>query len=162
MDIKTFITFCVLVLVIALPFILLYAHQKKREKNFLRELSGLSGPVDVKFLHHELWRNTYAIAIDNNLENLYYINRRKGDKALINFRDIDRCQTQVLNRTVKTNGSTSNITEKLDLVIALKNRQIPEKRLEFFDSEEFMTVDGEIPVIEKWEGLINSVIKRRI
>jgi|WetSurMetagenome_2_1015567.scaffolds.fasta_scaffold789760_2 hypothetical protein len=41
------------------------------------------------------------------------------------------------------------------------NQEIPEKKLEFFDSQEFMTVDGEISVLEKWESLINSVIKNR-
>jgi hypothetical protein len=56
----------------------------------------------------------------------------------------------------KSGNRNYNIPERLDLVISYNDKSLKPSTLEFYDHTEFMTPDGELPLIEKWEKLINT------
>ena len=159
MEMKTISTFIILVLAVALPFILLHLWNRSKERRIIRELSGMSGHKRIDFLNHDHWRNSYAIATDKDTDNIYYLNRKKGQRYLIGIKDVETARVVTTSRSVKTESGMNNVVEKLALVLTFRNKEIPERELEFYDGEEFMTVDGEIPLVEKWEEIINSAVR---
>jgi hypothetical protein len=162
MDSKTIITFLLLVVAVIIPFILLHLSHRLKERKIYSELSGLTGLEKVHFQNIDHWRNSYAIATDQNSENIYYLNRKKGQKYLIEIKEVEGCKAITSARGVKTGDGMNNVVEKMDLVLTFRNKELPDKALEFFDGEVFMTVDGEAPLLEKWERIINSAIKKRL
>jgi hypothetical protein len=161
MDTTSIITGIALVAVIALPFFLYHLIKRKKEKKFLNDIISLAESENATISQIEFWRERYAIGIDNTSKKLFYINKQKGkkDRTIVDLSEIEKCRIVTASRSVKTPNGNSTIIDRLELVFTFNSSDVPEKVLEFYDCTEFMTTDGEVPLIEKWQGLVNSNLK---
>jgi hypothetical protein len=161
MDTVSIITGLALVAIIALPFILHHLIKKKKEKIFLNEIISLAESENATISQKEFWRERYAIGIDNTSKKLFYINKQKEkrERTILDLSKVEKCRIVTASRSVKTPNGNSTIIDRLELVFTFNSFDVPEKVLEFYDCTEFMTTDGELPLIEKWYGLVNSKLK---
>jgi hypothetical protein len=158
MDLTAIISSIALVALITIPFIIHHLRRKKKENKFLMEVISLTGNKNVKISHKEFWRDGYAICMDDNSRKIVYRNshKEKGENAIIDLSEVEKCR--IVNKSRKVNNPTGNniITDRLELVFTFRRADLPEKVLEFYDSSVFLTADGELPLIEKWLGIVNS------
>jgi hypothetical protein len=161
MDTTSIITGIAIVAIIALPFILHHQIKRKKEMEFLNDIISLAESVNATISQKEFWRERYAIGIDNTSKNIFYINKQKEKKerTIIDLSEVEKCRIVTASRSVKTPNGNSTIIDRLELVFTFNSSDVPEKVLEFYDCTEFMTTDGEFPLIEKWQGLINFNLK---
>lgn len=161
MDTVSIITGLGLVALITLPFIFHYLHKKNKDIKFMKDLISLAEREKAIISQKEFWRECYAIGIDDISKKLLYIHKRKDKelRTLIDLSAVERCRIVNVSRMVKTQNSNNNVLDRLELVFSFQKSDIPEEVLEFYDSSEFMTTDGELPLIEKWLGIINSNLK---
>jgi hypothetical protein len=150
---------------ITLPVFFHYIYKKNKEKQFLRNFANLADKENLHISEKEMWKDNYLIGLDNKSNKILYINRIKHALThhVIDLAQVENCRIGSANRNVKTVDGIKNITDRLDLIFTFRNSQVPEVKLEFYDSEVYMTIDGEHPLIEKWHRIINSglpVIRR--
>jgi hypothetical protein len=158
MDLTAIITASALVALITIPFIIHHSGRKKKEMKFQKDVIILTGNKNVKISQREFWRDGYAICIDDNSKKIVYSNSHKenGQKVIIELSEIEKCRIVNTGRKVNTTTGNNFITDRLELVFTYKRSDLPEKIMEFYDSSVFMTTDGELPLIERWLGIVNS------
>jgi hypothetical protein len=146
---------------ITLPVFLHHMFKKNAELKFLNHFENLAKREKLVISQKEMWKDKYLIGIDDEANKIVYINKSK-DKRLehvIDLSGIENCRVGNLNRSVKTPDGIKNVTDRLELVFTHRNSENPQTVLEFYDSEVFMTPDGELPMIENWFRIINSRLK---
>jgi hypothetical protein len=162
MDLTAIISATALVALITIPFIIHHRGRKKKENNFLKEVINLTGNKDAKISQIEFWRDGYAICIDDNSKKIVYSNthKGKGEVVIIELAEIEKCRIVNLSRKVNTPDGNNIVTDRLELVFTYRKAGFPEKVLEFYDSSVYLIADGELPLIEKWQGIVNSSLNR--
>lgn len=147
----------VLMSVIVSPFLLHHLSQKKKEAKSHNELLRLTESENAIISQKEFWRQRYAIGLDESSKKVFYVNQEEG--IVINLSEVAKCRINVVSRNAKTKNSNVNIIEKLDLIFTFHKSDKPEMTLQFYDSTEFMSIDNERVLIEKWLGIIKSNLK---
>jgi hypothetical protein len=144
--------------IIVLPFIIHSLYKKQKDVKFLKDFISLAEKEKIVISQKELWNNCYIIGIDNISKKLLYTNKRREivEEILIELTEVDKCRIANINRTLKGQSGSSNISDRLELVFTFRNSDIPEKVLEFYDSKEFMPTDKENSIIENWLQIVNS------
>jgi hypothetical protein len=162
MDLTAIISASVLVALITIPFIIHHRGKKKKEKKFLKDVISMTGNEKVKISHEEFWRDGYAICIDDNSNKIVYSNSHKEnvEKVVIDLSEIERCRIANSSRKVNSSAGNNIVIERLEMVFTFKKADLPEKFLEFYDHSVFLTTDGELPLIEKWLGIVNSKLSK--
>jgi hypothetical protein len=158
------IEFLGLAAMIVLPFLLHHLYKKNKELKFFKKFKALAEREKMVISQEEMWKEGYMIGIDNSSKKLLYINKLKDEeqKVLIDLSEVEACRIANISRNVKTEDGNKTVIDRLDLVFSFRNQDMPEKVLEFYDSNEFMTPDGEFPLIEKWQKIINSNLRTSI
>jgi hypothetical protein len=161
MDTASIITGLAIVAIIALPFFLHHLIKRKKEMKFLNDIITLAKSENATISQKEFWRERYAIGIDDTSKKLLYINKHKEkeEKTVVDLSKVEKCRIVTASRSVKTPNGNNTIIDRLELVFTFNRSDVPEKVLEFYDCTEFMTTDGELPLIEKWQGVVNSNLK---
>ncbi len=147
--------------IIALPFILLHNNHLRKKRKFMDELLSLSEGSHPILSDHDFWRNRYAIGLDSENKKLFYINKLKETSFVLDLKEFVSCRIISSTRGISGSNSTGSVIEKLDLALSPVSGTGSETILEFFDHDVYMTPDGEIPLIEKWNSIIGSSIKRK-
>jgi len=158
MDTGSAIIVLVIVALIALPFIFHNLYKKMKDMKFLKNFISLAEKEKIVISQKELWNNCYIIGIDKSSKKLLYTNKRKEivEEILIDLSEVEKCRIANINRTLKGQSGSSNISDRLELVFTFRKSDIPEKSLEFYDSTEFMPTDKENSIIENWLQIVNS------
>lgn len=161
MDTTEIITGIGLIGLIILPIFLLHLNQKKKEAKFLNNLLSLAKNENSIISQKEFWRECYAIGIDENSKKLLYINKIKDkeQETAIDLSEVEKCRIVTVSRSIKIPKGNATVIDRIDLVFTINRSELYEKVLEFYDSTTFMTPDGEIPLAEKWQTIVNSNLK---
>ena len=162
MDTTAIITGIALIAIVLVPLILHHQGKKNTEVRFLKDITTLAEKENAIISQKEIWRDCYAIALDEKSKILFYLNKlkHKEQKTVVDLFSIEKCRVATTSRNVRTNGGINLVIDRLDLILTFNRSDIPEKVLEFYDNDEFMTPDGELPLVEKWQCLINSQLKK--
>lgn len=161
MDTTAIISGLLLVALIIIPFFLHHLRQKKKKAKFLNDLLSLDKNEDSIISQKDLWRECYAIGINENSKKLLYINKIKDKEqnSVIDLSEVEGCRIVNTSRSVKIPKGNLTVIDRIDLVLTFNRADLSEKALEFYDSTTFMTPDGEIPLAEKWLAIVNSNLK---
>lgn len=154
MDLTTTIIGLVITALCVFPLVYMHWSQKKDRQKFLAEFLHLATQQQVVVTQHEVWGNYFGLGLDTKANKLFYYKKRgdKEQKTVINLAEVERCS--VLN--VKKALNNDQVIDRLELVFTIRNPRAGEKTLEFFSRDEFMTLSGELQLIEKWKVLINT------
>lgn len=150
------------IILIAVFGIIYYMHkvQKSKENKYAKAFLELAAKENIAIDQHEFWNNIYAIGIDKQSKKVLY-RKKKDDKeqiALIDLNEVDKCKKVEKSRMIKTPSGSSKVIDRLDLVFVYKNSK-SEKALEFYNGDESLSLRGEVPLIDKWNEIINAALK---
>jgi hypothetical protein len=153
-----------LVVIITLPFLIIYIIKKRKDIKFLSHFTNLAQKEKIMISQKEFWNHSYAIGIDNNSKKIIYANRLKDETTgtIIDLADIEKCRIVTINNSIKNQNGKNPKTDRLELVFTYRNPAIPEKALNFYENAEFMPNADECSHIENWYRIINSNLKQGI
>jgi hypothetical protein len=148
----------VIVALITLPFIYNSIYKKSKTKKFLADFLQLAKQENLNISKNEVWNHKYAIGIDNNSGKLLYVRKEGYDlkKILIDLSLVENCRIDYMSRTSKSQDGISKISDRVELVFPFRNRNTPEKAIEFYDSTEFMPTSDDMHQVENWCNIVNS------
>lgn len=160
MDLGSTIIGIVAVIICILPFIMMNNGRKKREKVLLQSLSEIAARYNCQISRYDVFSN-FAIGIDE-AKNVVFFFKQNDDNKMTQFVDLSKIQScKVINtsRTLKSRDGNQKITDRLELNFIPAVKNLPEVKMEFFNAEVSLHLNGEIQTIEKWCELINSRLK---
>ena len=162
MDLITSLIGLGLVVLTILPFVYFHTVNKKNKERFLKEFKALAQQAQVNVTEYDVWSDYFGIGLDANTNKLFYYKKRGGieDQALINLSEVEACR--VINTKKILNDD--EVIACLELAFTFSTPRMPEKLLQFYSKEEFMTHNGELQLVEKWKTIVGSrlIAKRKL
>jgi hypothetical protein len=151
-----------IVALITLPFIIYSVYKKSKTKKFLTDFLHLAEQEKLNISKNEVWNHNYAIGIDNDSGKLFYVRKEDGNlrKTLIDLSLVEKCRIDYLNRTSKSQDGISKISDRIELIFSFRNKNTPEKAVEFYDSTEFMPTSDDMHQVENWRNIVNSALEK--
>lgn len=161
MESGSFITGTIIIVVLLIPFILLYRNTKKRKNNIRRSLVDLAAQKKCTIMHNDIWNDT-AIGIDEESKNIFFYKKIKETETSVHVKlqDIQKCRVINSSRVIKNDSGNYTIIDKLALGLTPTDKAAPEIQLEFFNAQsEFSALSDELELCNSWNEVINDCIR---
>lgn len=159
MDSVTIIIGAVVTALCVLPFIIISRNKKRREKQFLQSLSNIAEKQNCKITLHEFFGD-FVIGLDEKA-NFFFFYKKMDQIEItehINLAEIQKCKIVTTARTVGEKKDSYTVTDKLELSFLSGDKSIPNKTIEFYNSQESMQLTGELQLLEKWAKIVDDRI----
>ncbi|WP_194776120.1 hypothetical protein [Pararhodonellum marinum] len=139
------------------PFYFHHRKQSKRKTQQREIMESLAKTHQLNLNEVDYWRNLYGIGIDLSKKKLLYA--KFDANPLTHLVNLDQCcELSEIKKTHQT-GQGKNKNVVLDY-LALKLDGEKEVVLEFYDSDIFSDNDGEHPLMQKWQIIIQSCLTK--
>ncbi len=159
MNLETIIGLIFLVVCI-LAIVLVNSSRKKKKQQFVQTLFDLAEKNNSKISEHDRWNNT-LIGIDKVAHKLFFIRKTAGNgiSEAIDLSEIQKSRVANSNRIVTTKESSHNVTDKITLVLILRDPKESDIELEFYNTNrDNLFLNGELQLAEKWSEIVNNNI----
>jgi hypothetical protein len=148
------------VLICALPIILTNRSRNKRTKLHLALLKEKAKDQNCEITQHEIG-DTYSIGIDENRNCLFFLAINKGvvRDQFVDLYTIGDSKIANISRPISGNDK---IIDSLSLQLSPRLKKQATIVLEFYNSEVSFQLGGEIKSLEKWNVVINDLLKKKV
>ncbi len=162
MDHGTLITAIVIITICVAPFILITRFRVRREKKILKELTGLATRNHCRITRHEFGRG-FVIGVDEESQYTFFIKKHKEEmkEQYVDLKEVKACRLIEQYHTLKQAGNTINTIERLALGFTKTDPNQHEVVFEFYNEEEKMQLSGELQLLEKWNKIVNGILKKK-
>lgn len=145
-----------LILSVLVPFAIFIFNSSKTSVRIKKQSQSLLKSNGIVYDTTEIWRNNF-IGMSNDKKTLTYINFSKDIPALINIslEDIKQCN---IVRGFNTGSNNSQSLKNLELEFVSKSGTKSNTSINFFNIDEDLREDFEMPRIEKWQQLVKSAL----
>ncbi len=160
MELGTALVGIIVALICIVPFVVLNIKKKKREKEILQSLYSLATEHNCNISDYDVWNHS-SIGIDDHNQYLFYTRMIKNNLEThsIKLSEVQRSSVSKINRTVKTEDSSFEIIDRVELVLSLQYNNVADEVLELYNaSYDKPTVTFELELADKWCNLINKRI----
>lgn len=147
----------IIVAVCVVPIVLISMNTKKKKSKRLQDLKNSASAQNCHITKHEILGNI-ILGIDEVSNSIFFMKQVEETvfTQLVNLAEFQSCRVINLGRAV----NNSTVIEKLELCFYPKSKNNSQQVLTFYDSDvDGLSLSGELQLIEKWEGIINSRIK---
>lgn len=162
MELGTAIVGIIVTLICIIPFVVLNIKKRNKERAILNVLNKLANENHSQITEYEIWNHS-SIGIDDNSAYMFYICLINENQIsnIVNLKEVEKAKVNSIYRSVNTDERTYNIIDKLELEFIHKNKNIPEKVFEFYNSNtNRLTLAGELQIAEKWCNKVNAILKK--
>ena len=159
MDSSIFLITAILIAITVVPFVLMGRNGKKKKKQFLSTLEALAKQHKSKISQCE-FGGEFAIGLDETSNYIFFYQKNEDMERRqdIDLSEIMDCQLVKTKKTVR-NGNGSGKQEELDkleLSFSCIAQNKPNKRIEFYNSDQSAPLSGELELMDKWSKIINA------
>lgn len=155
MDLLNSIIGTLFVAICITPIIIINIKNKKKEKKALQSLINMAEKQNCN-IHQYEHCNHLLIGIDN-IKKVVFLYTKKNEietNQFINLNDYIDCKIHQKDRLIEHNNHI--IIENLYLTFIPKLKNNNEVKLEFYNSENTMQLNGELQFIQKWLTIIKK------
>ncbi len=157
MDTNSIVMGVIILALCVVPIVIFSIISKKKKSKRLQDFKNSAFAQNCNITKHEILGNI-ILGIDEVSNSIFFTKRVKEtiSSQLVNLSEFQSCKVINLGRV----ANSSTIVEKLELNFYPKNKNNSQQVLVFYDSDvDGMSLTGELQLIEKWEGIVNSRIK---
>lgn len=147
----------------AIPFVFDYRSRNKKTKHLKLSLTKLAEKHNCEVNQYELCGN-FILGIDENRNFLFFFKQPKTEEGIsqyINLEEIQKCEVVKKTKTVKTDTENLTIVERVEMSFIPSNKNKAEQKIELFDKEKNMQLNGELQFVDKWSKQINKHLKSK-
>ncbi|MCL5129745.1 hypothetical protein [Algibacter sp. L4_22] len=157
MELGTTLIGIICVAICAMPFVLTNRSRKKIVKNQLIALKDLAKQHNCEITQHDIY-SYYAIGIDEFNNSISFISKDEEavKEQFINLSTISRCK--IVNIS-KSRGKSGKQIDELYLKLSFIDKTKPDIMLEFYNAEVSYQLGEELQSIDKWNKIINNLLK---
>ncbi|WP_370087039.1 hypothetical protein [Ekhidna sp.] len=142
-----------------IPFVLVHNSIKNNKQDLINGLRSIADSYNSDISSYDCGIE-FSIGISSANNYIFYYKKRKGtiSEECVPLNAIRKCQVDSAKRTVNAKSGNETIIDKLELTFIPKDGNVAPSRLAFFDSNEHFKLNGELPLIRKWEAITNKFI----
>jgi hypothetical protein len=148
-------------LIVLLAFIWpLYYYSRKQklkvksQKEFLEKIRQSS---QLQFDHEAYWRGLYGMGLDiKNKKLIYVLYGTPSETKHIELQKAHRIFIQKIEHELSNGKEKRQVLDHLAIQIDCLDKT---HVLEFYDCNKFSDLDGEWPLVRKWENILKSLVK---
>lgn len=145
----------------AIPFVFDYRSRSKKTKHLKLSLTKLAEQHNCEVNQYEYCGN-FILGIDENRNSLFFFKQPKTEEGIsqyINLEEIQKCEVVKKTKNVKTDTENLTIVERVEMSFIPSNKNKVEQKIELFDKEKNMQLNGELQFVDKWSKQINDHLK---
>jgi len=160
MDSVTIVIGATLVLLGVVFYALSVNSKKKKERQILQVLAGVTGNDDCKISQYDIL-NHAVIGFDEFSNSVLVSRNVAGEESsqIINLAEIQRCRVSELSRSFSTKEGTIKAFDRIDLVFVNKDKNKPDVSVEFYNAAiDRLTLAGELQLAAKWCAMVTDKI----
>lgn len=159
MDLTSLIISIFLCALFIVPLVYATSARNRKDKQLLSNFSDLALKHNISIKTFDLWNNIYVIGIDMSSGKVLYFQKDQDaeKEILIDLSGVAKCKIGKLCKSSKNQKET--VIYSLALIFSFYDPAVPEKSLEFFNGRESICMNGELPLIEKWQNIIDMNLK---
>lgn len=103
---------------------------------------------------HDFWNQRYGLGLDEGQRKLFYWHDDAHDpqEVVVELNEVRKCTVNNVYREVNGN----RIIDMIGLRLTMQGARSPELYLSFYDKEGSMMLSNELPLAEKWNGIIQA------
>lgn len=141
----------------AMPFVL-QSRSKKKKEQFLYTWLDKTAQENACSMTQHFESSVFAIGIDETKKAVLFVLKvgEAVEQQYIDLTTIKSCQLTTIHRPIGNNGK---ITERLYLKLIPKDKNNPEVTLEFYNVDVSFNLSNQFQAIDKWNKIINQLIK---
>ncbi|HET8860796.1 hypothetical protein [Marivirga sp.] len=146
-----------------LPFVFDYRSRSKKTKHLKLSLAKLAEQHNCEVNQYEYCSN-FILGIDENRNSLFFFRQPKTEEGIsqyINLEEIQKCEVVKKTKNVKTDTENLTIVERVEMSFIPSNTNKVEQKIELFDKEKNMQLNGELQFVDKWSKQINGHLKSK-
>jgi hypothetical protein len=143
------------------PFIYHSVKDSQKRKVLLLKLTELALLKDGTPTQSDVWRNQYAIGLDQEKKILAYMRSNAEPwSSTIDLQQVKSANIQKIIREVKTGKSNNTVVDYVGIELSYLQEGSKPTVLEFYDGESFSDLNGESVLAEKWVELISTSLNQ--
>jgi len=152
----------VLAAICIIPFVLVRQNKKRKEKQLLENLRNAAAEQQCLISSHEVL-GQMAIGMDASRRFVFFINNNHNELLVryVNLADYRSCRAVNSSKAVNSGDSHFRVIDKVELVFIPVVKTNPDTTWTFYNAEDSSHLYGELEFVEKWAGLINTLIKKK-
>lgn len=160
MEFGTSIIGLVAVALCTVPVVLMRRSKNKKEKELINGLRSVADAYNCELASWDCGIE-FAIGISAAKNHIFFYKKRNEaiTEEGVPLKALKKCQVDIDKRTIKTKDGNETVIDKLELTFIPKDTSITPTRFEIFNSDEHFQMNGELPLIRKWEAIINELLK---
>ncbi|MEO9476724.1 MAG: hypothetical protein ABJG41_14375 [Cyclobacteriaceae bacterium] len=142
------------------PFLVMHKSRKKKEQDLIDGLKAIADSYNSDIATYDCGIE-FSIGISSAKNYIFYYKKtdQHVSELCVPLNAISKCQADSIKRSVKTQAGTETVIDRLELTFIPKDKSIAPSRFEFFNSNEHFQLNGELPLVRKWEGVVNTSLR---
>lgn len=145
--------------VFTIPFIYYYQKNRKKEATLRAKLIQFANSMGGKPLEIETWRYQYALGLDSENKQLYYLQSEPSEQTQsISLAEVKKVQIHRKNREIEASEGKRNVLDEISLEIQWISSGKKPVYLEIYNQENFSDLMGETVIADKWVELLKKHI----
>ena len=160
MEFGTTILGLVAIALCVIPFVVMHKSRKKKEQDLIEGLKAVADSYSSDISSYDCGME-FSIGISSIKNYIFYY--KKTDQQVfelcVPLSAIKKCRVDSAKRSIKTQSGDQTVIDKLELAFLPKDASISPTRFEFFNSNEHFQLNGELPLVRKWEGIVNKALR---
>lgn len=143
-----------------IPFRLMHKSKKKRQTELVDGLRAVADSYNCELAALDCGIE-FSIGISSAKNYVYFYKKSKETitEQCVPLKAIRKCQVETKKRSVKATGDAEAVIDRLELAFIPRDNSIAPSRFVFFDSDEHSQLNGEFPLIKKWENIVNNSLR---
>jgi hypothetical protein len=150
----------IIIIVVCIGSLMLMSRSNKSKQNSLKKsLVNIALHNHCELTHSDASGNV-AIGMDAVKRKLFFV-RKKKEESFSRMLDLDGLEKAYVVNHSRTAGEKGELkaTDKLELILAFREKNKPDDKLEFYNVEDdSLRLMGELQMIEKWNGILNRFV----
>lgn len=160
MDLSTTIIGLVIVLMCAVPFVVMYFNNKKKQHQMLQNLHTLATHNKCSVTFYEFCGDL-VLGIDDSKKHVFF-HKQSKDFSSTSFVDLSQTKECQIFKKHHSDGlkSSANPIQSVFLIFKRNNDVQHESSFELFNRQLDLQLSGELQFAEKWSKRINNLLNR--
>lgn len=161
MEMKTIILGAITILVIVVPFVIVFIKNQKKDSKTKSILKKYAIVENSKLDESDTLGNI-AIGIDYNQNKLFFVKHSKNNETeqIINLNEIKNVILVNEKRAVKIGKSSTLVVEKIEIVLTSNIPNKPDYILGLYDEHINFVLGGEVQLADKWTAILERILKQ--
>ncbi|MEZ5106723.1 MAG: hypothetical protein R2757_19625 [Draconibacterium sp.] len=152
----------ILIAICVIPIILMNKSRANKGRRILESITNYAAQFNCTITEHEFCGD-FIIGIDKEKRVAFFIKQVDENSAMqhIELAEVKSCKIVNYGRTVKGNGSSTKVIDRLALNFILPESKGQNMEWELYNSEKSPQLTGELQAIEKWQAIIDEQILKK-